>query len=54
MIGESVKIVSGPFDTFTGEVYSLDNSKNKMIVQVSIFGRKTPVEINYEFVEKVH
>lgn len=52
-IGENVKIINGPFNTFVGEIYSLDNSKKKMIVNVSIFGRKTPVELNFEFVEKI-
>lgn len=48
IIGQRVDIVSGPFSTFTGTVTSLNPEKNKLMVDVSIFNRKTPLELTYE------
>lgn len=47
-IGEEVRIVDGPFKTFTGAVEHVNPEKNKIRVMVKIFGRATPVELSFE------
>jgi transcription termination/antitermination protein NusG len=51
-IGDSVKVLEGPFQSFTGVVEDLDFDKSKVKVSVSIFGRATPVELDFEQVER--
>ena len=51
-IGDSVKVLDGPFATFNGLVEELDFDKAKVKVAVSIFGRATPVELDFEQVER--
>ena len=51
-IGETVKINDGPFLNFTGVIEELEPEKGKLKVTVDIFGRKTPVELEYWQVEK--
>lgn len=52
-IGDSVKVLDGPFNSFTGMVEELDFDKSRVKVSVSIFGRATPVELDFEHVELV-
>lgn len=52
VLGESVKIINGPFNGFTGMIEEINTEKKKLRVTVKIFGRKTPVELNFGEVEK--
>ena len=52
IIGENVKVINGPFNGFNGIIEEVMEDKKKIKVTVKIFGRKTPVELNFGEVEK--
>ncbi len=52
-IGESVKVIDGPFNSFMGTIEKVNEEKRKLQVMVKIFGRKTPVELSFLQVEKI-
>ncbi len=52
-LGETVKVIDGPFNGFDGTIEKINEEKRKLEVMVKIFGRKTPLELSYMQVEKV-
>ncbi|MDP1743963.1 MAG: transcription termination/antitermination protein NusG [Bacteroidota bacterium] len=52
IVGETVKVINGPFNGFTGTIEKVNEEKKKLEVMVKIFGRKTPLELGYMEVEK--
>ncbi len=52
IVGEVVKVIDGPFASFTGTIEKINEEKRKLEVMVKIFGRKTPLELGFMQVEK--
>ena len=52
-LGDTVRILSGPFAAFTGEIEGINQSKSLLKVKVEFFGRETPVKLGFAEVEKV-
>ena len=53
VLGETVKVIDGPFNGFDGTVEKINEEKRKLEVMVKIFGRKTPLELSYMQVDKI-
>ncbi|MBM7623970.1 transcription termination/antitermination protein NusG [Sporohalobacter salinus] len=52
-VGDEVRVIDGPFEDFVGEIQEIDLDKSKLTVLVSMFGRQTPVELDFDQVEDI-
>ena len=52
-VGQIVKVISGPFETFEGEVQEINFDEQTLIVKINMFGRETPVELAFNQVDKI-
>ena len=53
VVGETVKVIDGPFNSFHAEIENIDENRKKLKLMVKIFGRKTPLELSFMQVEKL-
>jgi len=53
IVGDRIQIVDGPFKGFKGSIDKINNEKKKLVVRVTVFGRITPVEVNFNQVERL-
>lgn len=53
VVGEEIKVTDGPFNTFNGVIEEIDAERNRLKIMVKIFGRKTPLELGFNQVEKI-
>ncbi|MDR1758153.1 MAG: transcription termination/antitermination protein NusG [Bacteroidales bacterium] len=53
MVGEEIKVIDGPFNSFNGIIEEINTEKKKLKIMVKIFGRKTPLELSFMQVEKL-
>ena len=53
VVGQEIKVIDGPFNTFNGIIEEIDAEKKKLKIMVKIFGRKTPLELGFMQVEKI-
>lgn len=54
MVGDSVRITGGSFDGFIGTVQEINKDKNKVKVSISMFGRETPIEVDFSQIDKIN
>ena len=52
-VGDTVRVISGPFESFMGEVLDINKEKQVLIIRISMFGRDTPVELEFGQVDKL-
>ncbi|MCH3954220.1 MAG: transcription termination/antitermination protein NusG [Eubacterium sp.] len=52
-VGDQVRVINGPFESFMGEILDISPEKQVMTVRISMFGRDTPVELEFDQVEKI-
>ena len=52
-VNDQIKVITGPFENFTGTVISINKEKHKVKVMISMFGRETPVDVDFTEVEKI-
>ena len=52
-VNDQIRVITGPFENFTGTVISINKEKHKIKVMISMFGRETPVEVDFTEVEKI-
>jgi len=52
-LNQNVKVISGPFENFAGKVIDINHDKRKVKVLISMFGRETPIELEYDQIEKL-
>lgn len=52
-VGETVNVMSGPFENFSGKIVEINKEKGKVRLSISMFGRETPVELDFHQIAKV-
>ena len=52
-VGDTVRVINGPFESFMGEVLEINVDKQVLTVRISMFGRETPVELEFNQVDRI-